>query len=90
MTNEVVSIEEIQGVFHTTQITEEFAFRDPEKIKEELVEKLIKEVWMNGSIEFTKQHDSDSTAVTYRARICVVPDDQCRLLRKTAYGTIRN
>jgi hypothetical protein len=84
-------ISEIKGTFHTAQITEEI-FRDPEYIKKELIEKLIEEVRRSGCVEFTKQHDSDSNAVTYRARICVVPDEQIKLLRKTVNdnATIRN
>ena len=71
----------IQGLIHEVSITEENSFRNPEHIKNELIEKLIREVQMNGCVQFAKQHDSDSNAVTYRARIFVTPDSECRVIR---------
>ena len=87
---QTTNITEIQGIFHEVGLTEENSFRNPESIKQELVSKLIAEVYNNGCIEFTKQYDGDSNAITYRARMFVTPDSICRILKKEYNATVRN
>jgi hypothetical protein len=55
------------------------------KIKEELVRDIALEMLKSGMIEFTKQNDSTTDTITYRARCFMTPNDQVQTLRKNGY-----
>ena len=52
------------------------------EMKSELIELLVREMFVANCIEFTQQKDLASGCVVYRARVFVVPNGDVQLIRK--------
>jgi hypothetical protein len=50
-------------------------------MKERLAEKLAKYMFDNNLIEYSIQDNHGGNTKTVRARVCITPDEQTRLLR---------
>jgi hypothetical protein len=50
-------------------------------MKERLAEKLAQYMFDNNLVEYSVQDNHSSTTKTVRARVCITPDEQTRLLR---------
>jgi hypothetical protein len=75
----------IQGKMLTTSLTlhaSEHTQMSELEIKTRLTELLVREIWDNNCIEFTKQQDYVRNEVVVRARIFVTPKDDVQVIRK--------
>lgn len=52
------------------------------KMKSELIQLMVQEMFAADCIEFTQQKDNATNSVTFRARVFVVPNDDVQLIRK--------
>jgi hypothetical protein len=52
------------------------------EMKTLLISQMVREIWDNNCIEFTKQQDYANDEVIIRARIFVTPNDDVQLIRK--------
>jgi hypothetical protein len=83
----------IRGNMLTTQITMselDFLKIDPQTfqsdIKQQLMVRLLDEIFRTRSVEFTKSEDLLFGRTHFRARMFVVPDDQVRILRVSHFN----
>lgn len=79
VTQKTISAHELERMgFNTAAIVGQHQM----KIKSELIQLMVQEMFAADCIEFTHQKDMATNSVTFRARVFVVPNDDVQLIRK--------